>query len=295
MNFLIIGHSVVDKIVNRGLSSIKPGGVFYSVISLLSQVEPEDKIFLCSNISNECARLFNDAYNRVENDYLTNVSVIPQVELVISEENERTECYSKLSDNLTLPEKELNRFDGILINMITGYDLSLSQLLELRKNYKGLIYFDVHTLSRGVDKNLKRDFRKIENFNKWANCIDILQANESELKTLSEKSEETEIVNALISYGIKQVVITRSHKGASVYVKNGDSLNHYNKEALKLQVINKVGCGDVFGSIYFYNYIKSKDILLALEQANIYAGISTTYSDTRNFLNLRKDAIKRSS
>ena len=116
---------------------------------------------------------------------------IPKVQLIIDNIGERKETYSQVSQNLILPTDNLNRFDGILVNMISGYDISLTQLEQLRKNYHGVIYFDVHTLSRGVDKNLNRIFRRIENFNKWAECIDILQANESELLTLSDKKDES--------------------------------------------------------------------------------------------------------
>jgi sugar/nucleoside kinase (ribokinase family) len=112
------------------------------------------------------------------------------VELVVNEVGERKETYSQTAQYLLLPSDDLNRFDGILINMISGYDISLEQLKQLRKNYDGLIYFDVHTFSRGVDKNLNRIFREIFNFNEWAECIDILQANESELLTLSDQKDE---------------------------------------------------------------------------------------------------------
>lgn len=295
MNILVIGHSVVDKIIEGDDYSIKPGGIFYTVVSLLSQIEPEDKIFLCSNIDNNNTKLFRDAYDRVEKEFIQTINSISRVELVLSKDGERKETYSEIAENLMLPEKDLNIFNGILINMITGYDLSLNQLKKLRKNYEGIIYLDVHTLSRGVDQNLNRIFRPIKNFSEWAKCVDILQANESELKTLSNKREEINIVEELISYGINQIVITRSDNGATVYYNDLNSINYVYKEALKLKTINKVGCGDVFGSVYFYNYIKNKNILLALEQANLYAGLSTTYSETKDFLNLKQDAHERIS
>lgn len=295
MNILVIGHSVVDKIIEGDDYSIKPGGIFYTVVSLLSQIEPEDKIFLCSNIDNNNTKLFRDAYDRVEKEFILTINSISRVELVLSKDGERKETYSEIAENLMLPEKDLNIFNGILINMITGYDLSLNQLKKLRKNYEGIIYLDVHTLSRGVDQNLNRIFRPIKNFSEWAKCVDILQANESELKTLSNKREEINIVEELISYGINQIVITRSDNGATVYYNDLNSINYVYKEALKLKTINKVGCGDVFGSVYFYNYIKNKNILLALEQANLYAGLSTTYSETKDFLNLKQDAHERIS
>jgi sugar/nucleoside kinase (ribokinase family) len=293
MNFLVIGHSVVDKIIEKERCSIKPGGIFYTVISLLSQIVRGDKIFLCSNIDDKNIELFNNTYNQVEREFLNTVNSIPNVELVVSESGERKETYSEIAENLILPEKYLDRFDGILINMITGYDISLLQLKELRKNYHGIIYFDVHTFSRGVDRKLNRIFRPIKDFSEWAKCIDILQANESELKTLSNKSEEIKIVEELFSYGIKQIVITRSEKGATVFCKENDLIKSFHVDALRVNTINKVGCGDVFGGVYFYNCIKNKNIHLALERANLYAGISTIYSEAKDYINLKKDADER--
>ena len=163
--------------------------------------------------------------------------------------------------------------------MISGFDISLDQLKHLRKNYSGLIYFDVHTFSRGLDENGHRNFRQIEGFNEWAKCIDFLQANESELLTLSDKKEEAAIVDELFSYGIKQIIITRAERGATVFYKEKDSVKKNHKDALKTNVVNKVGCGDVFGAVYFYNYIRNKNVILALDQANLFAGIATTYSE----------------
>ena len=290
MNFLVIGHSVVDEIFEKQSHKIKPGGIYYTVISLLSLVESKDKIFLCTNIAEGNSKLFGFAYEQVENKFIRKVKSIPFVKLVISENGERKETYTELAENIILPKEDLDLFDGILINMITGYDVSLNQLNELIKNFDGLIYFDVHTLSRGVDNNLERNFRRIKNFDLWTECIDILQANESELQTLSDKGKEIEIVEELLSYGIKQVLITRSDRGATVYFLDNKSVVRIDEIALKVKSMNKVGCGDVFGAVYFYNYIKNKNVKLALEKANIYAGIATAYNNEEDFLNLKNDA-----
>ena len=290
MNFLVIGHSVVDEIFEKHANTIKPGGIYYTVISLLSLVESKDKIFLCTNTAEGNPDLFGFVYNQVENTFIRKVKSIPFVKLVISENGERKETYTELDENLILPEEDFDLFDGILINMITGYDVSLNQLNELIKNFDGLIYFDVHTLSRGVDNNLERNFRRIKNFDLWTECIDILQANESELQTLSDKGKEIEIVEELLSYGIKQVLITRSDRGATVYFLDNKSVVRIDEIALKVKSMNKVGCGDVFGAVYFYNYIKNKNVKLALEKANLYAGIATTYNNEKDFFNLKNDA-----
>lgn len=293
MNFLIIGHSVVDKIIEKSKTSINPGGIFYSVISFLSQLNADDKIFLCSDIDKKSEKLFSELYDEVECKFMQYVESIPEVELKIDDEKERKENYSHIGQNLELPKENLNQFDGILINMITGFDISLTQLQEFRKNYSGLIYFDVHTLSRGVDKNFNRSFRKINEFEKWAKCIDILQANESELQTLSNQNDELKIIEEMFSLGVKQVIITRADRGASVYFSEDNILNKYDVGALQVEATNKVGCGDVFGSVYFYNFIKNKNVTLSFEKANLFAGISTTYYELKDYLNLKSDANKQ--
>jgi sugar/nucleoside kinase (ribokinase family) len=90
----------------------------------------------------------------------------------------------------------------------------------------------------------------------------------------------------------KQIIITKAEKGATVYLKESNSITKIQKNALLVKVSNKVGCGDVFGAVYFYNYIKYKNVLLALEQANLFAGITATFSDADDFLNLKKNANK---
>jgi sugar/nucleoside kinase (ribokinase family) len=289
MNILVIGQSVVDKIIDKNSISVRPGGIFYTVVSFLCQLQKEDKLYLCSSIDKENEGLFKDAYDKTEREFLVYTDSIPKVELIVDNAGERKETYSQMSQNLTLPVGNLNRFDGILINMISGYDVSLTQIKQMRRIYSGLIYFDVHTFSRGIDRNLNRNFRRIVDFNKWAECIDILQTNESELLTLSDKKEESQIINELFSFDVKQVIITRAERGATVFYSENDLIKNYDKEALQVNVINKVGCGDVFGAVYFYNYIKNKNVTLALEQANLFAGISTTYSNAKEYLNLKRD------
>lgn len=88
---------------------------------------------------------------------------------------------------------------------------------------------------------------------------------------------------------------TTAERGATVFYKEQNSVKRIHKNALKTNVVNKVGCGDVFGAVYFYNYISNKNVILALEQANLFAGTATTYSEAKDFLNLKTDANERVS
>ncbi len=293
MNILAFGHSVIDKI-NCGKDEImKPGGIFYTTAALANIAESSDNIYVCTIIDKKNEKLFSPVFKKIKPNYISYSANIPMVKLNIYDNKERAETYDNVSGNLQFNISNLNRFDGILINMVTGFDLSLKQIKEIRKNYDGIIYFDVHTFSRGLDSEMKRNFRKITDFKEWAKCVDIIQANELEVKTLSSKTAEEEIAGELIGYGVKQLIVTKGNKGAKIYFSENIFLSSEEIPALDVKPVNKVGCGDVFGAVYFYNYIRNKNLIEALTLANIAAGASTTYIDINDYLNLKADVFAR--
>ena len=292
MKLLVIGHSVVDEINYKKERKIKPGGIFHSILALESFKNNEDEIYLCTVLSKKDEYLFSSLYDKTNKKFIIYLGEISQVSLTLYDDREREEKYSSISSNLELPQSNLNEFDGILINMITGYDITLEQIQKIRRRFKGLIYFDVHTFSRGVSKDMRRFFRPIPDFNKWAESIDILQANEEELKTLSSKMKEKEIANELLDNGIKIVIITKAEVGAIAYFRENGKIESVFDAAKKFKVQNSVGCGDVFGAIFFYSYIRNKNIIQSLETANKAAGSSTTYTKIEDFKNLRNDVLQ---
>ncbi|HLG31879.1 MAG TPA: carbohydrate kinase family protein [Ignavibacteriaceae bacterium] len=293
MKLLIIGHSVADIIISENRQVIKPGGIAYSVAGLKSFLENEDEIYLCSALDDKFRYLFDSLYKGINDNYIQKIDSICVVELKIPDSGEREEMYSNIPGNLSLQNIDFNFFDGVYINMVSGFDISLLQLAEIRNSFGGLIYFDVHTFSRGVNNNLNREFRKIPGFKNWAECIDILQANELEFRTLSDKLTENEITQELIEYGISQLVITRGDKGATAYYKDLSGIKSVSVNAININSLNKVGCGDVFGALYFYNYISTKNISSALKFANTAAGITTAYGDIKDYMNLKNDVQLR--
>jgi len=293
MNLLVIGQSVVDKIHDADILQTKPGGIFYTAVSLMSFFEKGDKLFLCTTVDKMSYRLFSSIYNKVEQEFIKSIEQIPVVNLILKSLGERDEVYEYISENLEIDLSDLNRFNGILINMVTGFDISMEQMQTIRKNYKGIIYFDVHTLSRGLGKNYTREFRPVPDFFKWAECIDILQANNHELQTLSTKKNEQEIVKDLLNFGIKQVIVTKASDGAIVYFRKSGELRYIHQKPYQTKAINKIGCGDVFGAVYFYNYIRNENVNDAILYANTAAGISTRYLELKDFLSLKDDVRKQ--
>ena len=293
MKLLIIGHSVEDHINEEGIEKIKPGGIFYTALSLKSFIEENDKIFLNSAVQRENYNLFSNVYDGFEKKYLKFVDRIPKVYLTLHDFKERGETYESISQGLEINLNGLNVFDGILINMITGFDISLEQIKTLRRAYKGLIYIDIHTLSRGLDENLEREFRTIPNFNEWASSVDILQTNESEFKTLSLLKDELEIAKEVLSFGIKYLIITKGALGAKIFSMNGKEIISTFKSSIKIESKNMIGCGDVFGAVFFYHYIKTNNPDESLNLANIAAGCAASYKELKYFSKLKNDVFTR--
>jgi sugar/nucleoside kinase (ribokinase family) len=170
--------------------------------------------------------------------------------------------------------------------MISGFDIGLNQLKKIRENFSGLIYMDVHTFSRGLEHHGHRGFRKIEYFNEWAECIDIIQANEHEVKTLTPFDEEEKIALEIFSCGTKQLIVTRGEAGAKLYYLQNNELNFIFQSALKIETANKIGLGDVFGAAYFYNYIKTRNSFYSLDVAVTASGIAAGLNGLSKLKNL---------
>jgi len=276
MKILVIGHSVEDHIHQNNEEKVKSGGIYYSVLGLSKIISPEDQIHLVTALQKSNEYLFSDVYDGIYKNNISWVDEIPKVHLIIHDSEERTECYENVSKNLNIDYNQLNCFDGILINMITSFDITLEQLYEIRKHFSGLIYLDVHSLSRGFDESKTRVFRQIPEFNQWASLVDFIQANELEAKTLFHYQDESQIADEVLKQGTKCFIVTKGNAGARIYIKQNDEVESVFVPAEKNYTLNKVGCGDIFGGVFFYTYSKTNNFIKSLTSANYAAGKSSS-------------------
>lgn len=295
MKLLLIGHSVADIIIKDGEKIIQPGGIFYTASTIKELSKQNDDVFLCTQIDNEHYHLYKKVYESFDLSFTEKVKSIPMVELTIAGHFERKEHYKNLSEQLRINFSGLKKFDGILINMITGFDIDLTQLLEIRKSTDALIYFDVHTLSRGLDDNMHREFRMIPDFYKWAQNIDIIQCNEHEIFAMSNNKSEIDIAKELFRCGVKVVCVTKGESGVRIYYQNKSEVATYFRAVKKVSYNNKVGCGDVFGAAFFYGYISSRDIFKAAELASSSAEFIASINNLSEFRNFKQDVIEQYS
>ena len=282
MKILIIGQSVVDKINTKNNVKIQAGGIYYSVFGFNYIKGPEDEFYLISSVSRNSYKYFADEYDKVNKKYLTWSNLIPTVTLNIFNDRERDEKYDSINSALFVKYNVLNEFDGILINMITGFDISLGQLKRIRSEFKGTIYLDVHSMARRIGKDMKREFRVIPNFSEWAKNVDIIQVNEIEFSCLLDEKNDIKTAELLLNRGVKYLIKTMGDKGAKIYFKSGNEIASMFHSAKKVNVGATVGCGDIFGSVFFYNYIKGNSINNILLKANRASAFAASCNDVEN-------------
>lgn len=294
MKLLLIGSSVKDHIRIGDEEKVSPGGIFYSVLGATNFTEPDDKISLLTAIDKENEKLFAENYNRIEKSLITYTGKIPVVHLRILEDKERCEYYENITQCLDIHSiPNLNSFDGIFVNMITGFDLTLEDIIYLRENYKGLIYLDIHTLSRGLTEKNERLFRPIPFAEKWVASADFIQVNENEILTLTNTTDEFEAAKQILELGTKFLLLTKGEFGARIFWFQKGELNSIFASSLKVNTKNKVGLGDIFGAVFFSSYIKHRNLNNALRLANTAAGTASEFSNIDDFKRLKDGTFAR--
>lgn len=267
MNILVIGSSVLDTLISGSKNSKSPGGIFHSTLKLFEIKNADDKISLCTQVSLDSYKYFSTLYDKCEEKFFQNIIEIPKVILEETEDGNRKETYSNLFFPINFENIDFSKYDGILINMITGREFDYKKLDEIRENSRAVIYFDVHSLSRLSDSIGERKLSLIPNFEKWAENLDIIQVNNYEMLSLFNISDEYELAKKLFSYGVKSLIITKAEKGAVVYFIKENELNFYFKQAKKITVENTIGCGDYFGASFFYKFLITKNEILSMNFA----------------------------
>lgn len=295
MRIIVLGHPCLD-IIHKGDKEIKSyGGIIYSLIIFSLIAEEKDEIIPFFSINSQHYQNYFQQLSQKKNfDFhfieKTN-SDINVVHLFFEGENLHFECYQKRQAKIPV-KKLLNIIpadSNFYINMISGFELELEDLIFIRKNFTGKIYFDFHTLTRGIDENGKRFYRPLENWIDWISNCDVIQMNEQESKSLPPVDfTEEEFANIALEAGCKLVNITRGKEGATSYfIDKGELKKLSVKPAAGLKFKSNVGCGDIFGAVYSYNYFCNGQIEFCLSEAVRISSLRTEFESIEELLKMK--------
>lgn len=186
MKYLIIGEPCVDMIHEADGKIIHSyGGILYSIISLAVLTGEGNTVQPVMNLgSDEYDNITNllSKYPNINLDGIFRVShPTRKVNLYYNMYNSgnlaRMETSTEPTHTISYEstEKFLPDTDAILINMISGVDITLDTLMKLRKNFNGFMHIDIHNLVMKTNPDGSREHTNLEGWREWCSNTDTVQ------------------------------------------------------------------------------------------------------------------------
>jgi hypothetical protein len=274
MKFLVIGHYSLDILqTSSGLrEDEEPGGIYRAIRALDSFVNDGDVIQPVFGIHRSDARSLLGRLKQLpslDTSGLYPVDVpAPRVHQPHDERNRGEEKRCAPTPPRPIPFDRIRPHvsaDGILINMVSGCDITLETLDELRmavRQQKTFVHLDFHNLTLGFGSGGSRYRRPLEEWRRWAFMIDTVQCNEAEIGGLTvERNTEQQTAGHLLTLGVKGVLVTRGERGVTLYRNERKRVARQDISVDAVEGLpGSVGCGDVFGASFLYHYLSSSDL-----------------------------------
>jgi sugar/nucleoside kinase (ribokinase family) len=282
---VVIGTINKDTIIfPDGKKTESFGGILYNILAL-SYLGGEDvKIYPVCNLGYD---VYKQVISRLKNCDNVKLGGIEKVNcknnhafLSINRNNQREEILKNRVPPLSFSQiKPFLKADVMLVNFISGFDLSLVTLKKIRKNTDALMFMDIHSLTLGVDDFGKRFFDAPKNWREWIKQADIVQMSLPELKELAKRNlkshQETKgFGKYILNLGPKTVLVTLGDEGALMIF--GDKVRRfvrmYLEKGSKVQRFkDATGCGDVFSAGFLICYMRTKNLIKSVNFANYVA------------------------
>jgi sugar/nucleoside kinase (ribokinase family) len=277
MKFLILGHFSYDVFHGAdGSEQLQPGGLQRAIRHLAGLCGHQDRIIpvSCVGVSDHATIL--EEMSDLQNVDLSGLYVqdVPthRVHYYPGNNGSVVACVKDFSP--PIPFERIKRSldaDGVLVNMMSGVDVRLETLDDIRMAVRGShtrLHFDFHNLTLGIGPNAERIRRPIIDWRRWAFMMNTVQLNEEEIAGLSaERLTEQQAAGHLLTLSVAGVLVTRGAGGASLYFNEHKKILRKDFPARQDGSPGAVGNGDLFGATFLWNYCKTSDLLAATERA----------------------------
>ncbi|MBI4418722.1 MAG: carbohydrate kinase family protein [Ignavibacteriales bacterium] len=301
MTITLTGHLCFDTLHlphEEGSSARQFGGIVYSIAALAALTEESDMIVPVVGVGEADQEQFTawlDRFPQVKTDGVYSFKgPTNDVHLFYGDAGARIECSKHIAKPIPLDKiMPFLNADGILVNMISGFDITLETLdaIRMETREKGTpVYLDAHSLTLGIDHEFRRFRRPVVDWRRWCFMIDTVQLSEDEAAGLApEKYSEQDFIHQALSLMVRNLIITRGVRGATLLEQHNKKITRHEIPGHKLtDSPDPTGCGDVFGAAFLVEYLASGSALKAADLANKVAAYHTTYSGTENLLHARE-------
>jgi sugar/nucleoside kinase (ribokinase family) len=215
--------------------------------------------------------------------------------LLVDKESEREEVLRHRVPALSFDQvKPFLDSDAMLVNFISGFDISLSTLKKIRKNTDALIFVDVHSLTLGIRKDGKRFLRTPRSWREYLKQADFVQTNLPELSVLCGKELESQedvqdFGKYVLSVGPKVLLVTLGAEGALMVHQEAECYELKRCAGTRARRFkDATGCGDVFSAGFLTCYLHTGKLNRSLDFANRVAAEKCKISGVEGLAKLLK-------
>ncbi len=279
----VIGTINKDTIIfPNGKRTESFGGIMYNLSTLSSLGGKWMEIYPVCNLGYDVYNQVKKILKNFDNVKLDGINKVGRKNnhayLVIDKENQREEFLKNRVPALSFTQlKSFLDSDAILVNFISGFDISLNTLKRVRRNTDALIFMDIHSLTLGIHKDGKRFLIAPKSWREYLKQADFVQANLPELFVLSGESLKSskdirDFANYVLSLRPKVLLITMGKEGALMIYKDGKTCKLKKCAGIKIRGFkDATGCGDVFSAGFLVNYLHAGKLNQSLDFANLVA------------------------
>ena len=176
------------------------------------------------------------------------------------------------------PAIDISNLDALYVNFLSGWELDLDTAQDLRRNFHGPMYADLHMLVMAVQADGLRVPRPLSHVREWCACFDLLQVNEDEMTMLAP--DPMALAATALHAGVRCLVVTLGSRGI-VYVAApgferlsdaaGPALGPMRTALVPPATVRRdgdpTGCGDVWGATYFSRLLAGDKLDAAIDRA----------------------------
>tara|TARA_B100000579_G_scaffold86857_1_gene68022 strand:- start:14754 stop:15581 length:828 start_codon:yes stop_codon:yes gene_type:complete len=272
-NILVIGNPTLDFVKGECFG---PGGPVTYVVNSLSKLS-EKKIHILTSFGEDFSiENFTEKSNlfRIESEFTNKFNFFFKSEI-------REIHANSYGGKLKVTDLKLDFTPEMIYISPVLNEFSILETKLLMKKFKKSFFIGMPQgwIRKLIADVVRIDFSDIKKFP----FFDILFFSEEEILNTNINIEEFRKL-------AKILVITRGHKGSSVY--NGK--NTFEFPSKKVKSLNTIGAGDIFATVFSHTFFHSKNISFAGHLANEIAAKSTMYKGLKSInSDVFKIAMKR--
>jgi sugar/nucleoside kinase (ribokinase family) len=273
-NIMVIGTINKDTIIfpdkTRGESF---GGIFFNILALSYLGGRDVRIFPVCNLGYDVYDQVMEYLRKCKNVEISGIRKVNKknnhASLIYDDKNERREVLRNSVPQISFSQiKPYLKPDILLINFVSGFDLSLETLQKIRQTSHAIVLMDLHSFLLDIRENGQRFFRAPKDWRKWVSTADILQMNFSEFSILAKNRLESsgkirKFGKYISGLGPKILLVTNGNKMSYCFQKINSVILYGRIKAPQIEeIVDVTGCGDVFSAGFIISYSRLECIRL---------------------------------